>query len=36
VVWLIFLLALVIERLCRLRYLHRGNHSIRSAIDLKD
>lgn len=32
--WLILLLALAIERLYRLRYLHRGTHSIRSAIDL--
>ncbi len=28
------LLALLIERLCRFRYLHRGNHAARSAIDL--
>ena len=34
VVWLLILLALLIERLYRLRYLHRGQHGIRSAIDL--
>jgi hypothetical protein len=34
IVWLLILLALVIERLYRLRYLHRGDHSIRSAMDL--
>ena len=34
IVWLLILLALVIERLYRLRYLHRGDHGIRSAIDL--
>ena len=33
-VWLLILLALVIERLYRLRYLHRGDHDIRSAMDL--
>jgi hypothetical protein len=27
-------LALVIERLYRLRYLHRGDHGIRSSMDL--
>lgn len=32
--WLLTLLALVIGRLFRIRYLHRGNHSIRSAIEL--
>ncbi|MFN3743018.1 MAG: hypothetical protein ACK4VW_10205 [Anaerolineales bacterium] len=31
--WLITILALVIERLYRLRYLHRGRHPVRSAID---
>ena len=31
IVWLLILLALVIERLYRLRYLHRGDHGIRSA-----
>ncbi len=34
VTWLILLLALAIERLYRLRYLHRGTHPIRAAIDL--
>lgn len=34
IVWLLILLALVIERLYRLRYLHRGDHDIRSAMDL--
>jgi hypothetical protein len=34
IVWLLILMALVIERLYRLRYLHRGDHGIRSAIDL--
>ena len=32
--WLLIALALVIERLYRLCYLHRGAHPIRSAIDL--
>jgi hypothetical protein len=32
--WLIMALALTIERLYRLRYLHRGNHPVRSAIEL--
>jgi hypothetical protein len=32
--WLILLLALAIERLYRLRYLHRGTHPIRAAIEL--
>ena len=32
--WLLSLLAMVIERLYRLRYLHRGNHSVRSAEQL--
>jgi len=32
--WLLILLALVIERLYRLRYLHRGEHRVRSAMDL--
>jgi hypothetical protein len=36
IVWLLILLALVIERLYRLRYLHRGDHGIRSAMDLHD
>jgi hypothetical protein len=34
IVWLLILLALVIERLYRMRYLHRGEHGIRSAADL--
>lgn len=34
IVWLLIALAMVIERLYRLRYLHRGDHAIRSAIDL--
>ena len=34
IIWLLILLALVIERLYRLRYLHRGHHGIRSAMDL--
>ena len=33
-VWLLLLLALVIERLYRIRYLHRGPHPIRSAEQL--
>jgi Transposase DDE domain len=36
IVWLLTALALVIERLYRLRYLHRGDHGIRSAMDLYD
>jgi hypothetical protein len=32
--WLVMLLALCLERLYRLRYLHRGPHPVRSAIDL--
>ena len=34
IVWLLTALALVIERLYRLRYLHRGDHGVRSAMDL--
>ena len=34
IVWLLIVLALVIERLYRLRHLHRGDHQIRSAMDL--
>jgi hypothetical protein len=34
IVWLLIALAMVIERLYRLRHLHRGNHGIRSAMDL--
>ena len=33
--WWLILLALVIERLYRLRYLHRGQHGVRSAMELK-
>lgn len=33
-VWLLILLAMVIERLYRIRHLHRGEHGIRSAADL--
>jgi Transposase DDE domain len=32
--WLLTLLALVMGRLFRIRYLHRGNHPIRTAIEL--
>ena len=32
--WLITALALTIERLYRLRYLHRGTHRVRTAIEL--
>jgi DDE family transposase len=34
VVWLLTCLALTIERLYRMRYLHRGTHPVRAAIDL--
>jgi hypothetical protein len=34
VVWLLICLALTIERLYRVRYLHRGTHPVRAAIDL--
>jgi Transposase DDE domain len=34
VLWLLTCLALMVERLYRLRYLHRGTHPIRTAIDL--
>jgi len=33
--WLLILVAVVIERLYRLRYLHRGEHGVRSAMELK-
>lgn len=33
-VWLLICLALTIERLYRMRYLHRGTHPVRTAIDL--
>ena len=36
IVWLLILLALVMERLYRRRYLHRGDHGIRSAINRLD
>jgi hypothetical protein len=32
--WLLLILALTIERLYRLRHLHRGNHKPHSAIEL--
>lgn len=32
--WLLLLLAMLVERLYRVRYLHRGDHAVRSAIDL--
>jgi hypothetical protein len=32
--WLLTIFALVIERLYRLRYSHRGLHSVRTAIEL--
>jgi hypothetical protein len=34
IVWLLTALAMLIERLYRLRYLHRGDHGVRSAMDL--
>ena len=34
VVWLLTCWALTIERLYRVRYLHRGTHPVRAAIDL--
>lgn len=34
VVWLLIALALTVERLYRLRHLHRGTHPVRTAIDL--
>jgi hypothetical protein len=34
IVWLLILLAMVIERIYRQRFLHRGDHGIRSAMDL--
>jgi hypothetical protein len=34
IVWLLILLAMIIERLYRIRHLHRGEHGIRSAVDL--
>ena len=32
--WLLTMLALTIERLYRLRYLHRGNHRVHSSAQL--
>ena len=34
--WLFLLLALMIERLYRIRYLHRGSHPVLTAMQLKD
>ena len=34
VVWLLTCLALTVERLYRIRYLHRATHPVRAAIDL--
>jgi hypothetical protein len=34
IVWLLMLLAMVIERFYRMRHLHRGEHGIWSAADL--
>jgi hypothetical protein len=34
--WLFVLLALIVERLYRLRYLHRGTHPVVTSIQLKD
>ena len=34
--WLFLLLALIIERLYRNRYLHRGTHPVLTAMQLKD
>ena len=33
-VWLLTCLALTVERLYRVRYLHRGTHPVRAAIQL--
>ncbi len=33
-VWLLTCLALIVERLYRVRHLHRGTHPVRTAIDL--
>jgi hypothetical protein len=32
--WLLVALGLTIERLYRVRYLHRGDHPVRTAIEL--
>ena len=34
ITWLLTSLALSIERLYRLRYLHRGTHRVRTAVEL--
>jgi hypothetical protein len=34
IVWLLTCLALTLERLYRVRYLHRGSHPVRAAINL--
>ena len=34
IVWLLTCLALTLERLYRLRYLHHGSHPVRAAINL--
>ena len=34
--WLFLLLALIVERLYRIRYLHRGSHPVITAMQLKD
>ncbi len=34
IVWLLLVLAMTIERLYRLRYLHRGTHSVRTSMEL--
>jgi hypothetical protein len=34
--WLFLLLAVIVERLYRLRYLHRGSHRVLTAMQLKD
>jgi hypothetical protein len=36
IVWLLIALAMVIECLYRLRYLHRGDHGTPSAMELHD
>lgn len=33
VIWLLTCLALIVERLYRLRYLHRGSHPVGTAIE---
>ena len=34
--WLFLLLALIVERLYRIRYLHRGSHPVITEMQLKD